>query len=56
MSHVRFQPGFLGVTTVAEQAVPNGMLGTASEGEPYPAPTHNHMPQQERTPGRKPVS
>ena len=45
----------LGDTQVAEQAVINALAGTGDEGVPYPLPTTNSMPHQEKTPRRRKV-
>ena len=45
----------LGDTSVAEQAVVNALAGTADVGMPYPLPSRNSMPVQEKTPRRRAV-
>jgi phospholipase C len=45
----------LGDPKVAEQAVLNALAGTLDVGIPYPLPTSNAMPTQEKTPPRPPV-
>jgi phospholipase C len=45
----------LGDVKVAEQAVLNALAGTLDVGIPYPIPTKNVMPAQEKTPARPPV-
>ncbi len=45
----------LGDTTVAEQAVINALAGTEDYGIPYPLPSSNAMPSQEKSPKRPEV-
>jgi len=48
-------PTSLGDTSVAEQAVLNALAGALDVGIPYPLPSRNAMPAQEKTPDRPPV-
>jgi len=45
----------LGDTSVAEQAVINALAGTEDYGIPYPLPSSNSMPSQEKSPKRPDV-